>query len=123
MKKRQQFSSPEEICGIPNKKTAMDFIVAKNVLKKKIQEAMQEATGPKSLKQHLSGAVEKLSQEQLWMSSRSRWTHQHMTNSSRKDLSTQLQDGTTETDTIEFNITAIIEGSGRGTVGGRQVSA
>ena len=65
VKKRQQFSSPEEIGGIPNKKTAMDFMVAKNALKKKIQEAIQDSTGPKSLKERLSGAVQKLSQEQL----------------------------------------------------------
>ena len=111
MKKRQQFSSPEEIGGIPNKKTAMDFMVAKNALKKKIQEAIQDATGPKSLKERLSGAVQKLSQEQLDELQKQVGPSAHdklITNNinALKDLSTQLQGaGRTETDTIEVNIT------------------
>ena len=107
MKKRQQFSSPEEIVGIPNRKTAMDFMVAKNALKKKIQEAIQVATGPKSLKQRLSLVPLRICRKNGWMSSRSRWALRH---NALRDLSTQLQDaGRTETDTIEVNITTITE--------------
>ena len=89
----------------------MDFMVAKNALKKKIQEAIQEATGPKSLKQRLSGTVQKLSQEQLDELQKQVDPSAHdklITNNinALKDLSTQLQGaGRTETDTIEVNIT------------------
>ena len=93
----------------------MDFMVAKNALKKKIHEATQEATGSKSLKQRLSGAVEKLSQEQLDELQKQVDPSAHDKVITKKinaltDLSTQLQDaGRTETDTIEVNITTIIE--------------
>ena len=115
VKKRQQFSSPEEIGGIHHKKTAMDFMVAKDALKKKIHEAIQEATGPKSLKQRLSGAFEKWSQEQLdeLQKQVDPSAHDQLITkkmNALKDLSTQLQDaGRTEKDTIEVNITTIIE--------------
>ena len=114
VKKRQQVSSPEEIDGIPNKKTAVDFMVAENALKKKIHEAIQEATGPKSPKQRLSGVVERLSQEQL-DELQKQVDFRHMTNASRKrstlgKISRQLQHaGRTETDTTEVNISTIIE--------------
>ena len=70
----------------------MDFMVAKNALNKKIQEAMQEATGPKSLKQRFSGAVEKLSQELLdeLQKQVDPSAHDKLINA-LKDLSTQLQ--------------------------------
>ena len=92
------------VVGIPNKQTAMDFMIAKYALNKKIHEATQKTTGPKSLKQRPSGAVGKLSQEQLDELQKQVGPSAHE-NSSRKkinalkDLSTQLQDaGHTETD-------------------------
>ena len=86
-------------------------MVAKKCFEKKIQEAIQEATGPKSLKQRLSGAIEKLSQEQLdelpkkvGLSAHDKLITKKI--NALKHLSTQLQDaGRTETDTIEVNIT------------------
>ena len=90
-------------------------MVVKNALKKKIHEAIQEATGPKSLKQRLSGAVEKLSQEHLDELQKQVDPSAHdklITKkiNALKDLSTHLQDaGRTVTDTIEVNITTIIE--------------
>ena len=79
----------------------MDFMVAKNALKK-IQEAMQEATGPKSLKQRLSGASEKLSQEQLDELQKQVGPFGTTKKiNALKDLSTQLQDaGRTDADTV-----------------------
>ena len=105
MKKRQQFSSAEEIGGIHHKKTATDSMVAKHALNKKIHEATQDAAGPKSLKQRLTGAVGKLSKEQLdgLQKQVDPSAHDKIVTekiNALKDLSAQLQDaGPTERQT------------------------
>ena len=86
-----------------------------NALKKKVHEAIHEAAGPKSLKRRITAAVEKLSQEQLdeFQKQVDPSAHDKFITkkiNALKDLSAQLQDaGPTETDTIEVNITSIIE--------------
>ena len=65
MKKRQRLSSQEQFGRIPNEKTAVVLNGCQKCFEKKIHEAIQEDTGPRSLEQRNTAAFEKLSEEQL----------------------------------------------------------